>query len=252
MKTPSVCFPSAIHLALFCTVVAIGAGCHAAGTVVGSGHVVSETRAVRDFHGVELSSSGDVIVTQGDTEGLVVEAEDNILPLLATAVGKDGILHLGFKEHAGSVSTSKTIVFKVAAKTMDAFSIGGSGSIKSASLTTDHLNIEVPGSGDVAVAALKANAVKAGIDGSGSITLIGEVHTQRLTCDGSGKYLARDLKTADTTVEINGSGTAEVSADGSLTVQINGSGDVGYGGNPKLKKQLNGSGQIHRLGETRS
>ena len=219
----------------------------ASAEVIGSGHVVSETRAVSGFHGVVLEGSGDVVVTQGDTEGLVIDAEDNILPLIESTVGADSILHLGMKPHAGSVSTHKPVLYKLAVKTLDKMAVAGSGGIRAASLSSGHLQIDLPGSGGVAVDHLKAESVKAEIEGSGDVKLVGEAQSQKITIEGSGDYVAKDFKTDNTSLEIDGSGNAQVWADGSLAVAINGSGDVGYRGEAKLKKSVSGSGEVHPL-----
>lgn len=240
-------FRPSIQISLALASAAFGvAGVARADTVIGSGHVISETRTVSGFHGVTLSGSGDVAVTQGDTEGLVIDAEDNILPLIESTV-QDGILHLGFKPHTGSVSFKKPVIFHLAVKTLDKMLIEGSGDIHAASLSTDKLNVEVPGSGDVSVDHLKADAVKVDVKGSGDVKFAGEGKTQKISLDGSGDYEAKDFKTDDTTLQINGSGDSQVWANTSLSVEINGSGDVGYVGTPKLKKSVNGSGGVHAL-----
>ena len=219
----------------------------AAAEVIGSGHVVSETRAVSGFHGVELASSGDVVVTQGDTEGLVIDAEDNLLPLIESTVGADGILRLGMKPHTGGVTSHQPVVFKLAVKTLDKLVLAGSGGIRAAALSSDHLRIELPGSGNVAVDQLKAATVAADIAGSGHIKLAGEAHGQKITIDGSGDYEAKDFKTDSTSLQIDGSGKAWVWAEGALAVEINGHGDVRYRGEAKLSKSIHGSGEVHPL-----
>ena len=219
----------------------------AAAEVIGSGNVVSETRAVSGFHGVDLESSGDVAVTQGDTEGLVIEAEDNILPLLESTVDGDGILHLGVKPHSGGIRFSKPVKYKLAVKTLDKLKIAGSGDIHAPSLSGGRFQIKLPGSGNITVDHLQAETVAADIEGSGNIQLAGEARSQKITIDGSGDYKAKDFKTEDTSLQIDGSGSGTVWADGSLKVQINGSGEVGYRGNAKPSKQINGSGDVHPL-----
>ena len=245
---PTLLFSTSSARTLLALVSAVcGVASLAAAEVIGSGHVVSETRAVSGFHGVELQSSGDVIVTQGDTEGLVIDAEDNLLPLIDASVGADGILHLGMKPHTGSVTFHQPVIFKLAIKTLDKMVLAGSGGIRAASLSSDHLRIELPGSGGIAVDHLKAETVKADIGGSGNIKLAGEAHGQKVSINGSGDYEAKDFKTDTTSLEINGSGNGRVWADGSLAVEINGSGDVGYRGEAKLNKSVHGSGEVHAL-----
>ena len=247
MKTTLLFSMSSARTLLTLASAVCGVASLAAAEVVGSGHVVSETRAVSGFHGVDLQSSGDVVVTQGDTEGLVIDAEDNLLPLIESTVGADGILHLGMKPHTGSVTFHKPVIFKLAVKTLDKMVLAGSGDLRAASLSSDHLRIELPGSGGVTVDHLKAETVTAAIDGSGDIKLAGEAHGQKITIDGSGDYAAKDFQTDGTTLEINGSGNGQVWANGSLSVEINGSGDVGYRGDAKVNKSIHGSGEVHAL-----
>ena len=217
----------------------------AADTIVGSGHVVSETRPVSGFHGVDLRGSGEVVVTQGDTEGLVIDAEDNLLPLIESTVGDDGILRLGFKPHVGSIESKKAVVYKLAAKTLDRLDIEGSGRLRAGSLSTGTLKLSLPGSGEVGVDHLTATAVKVSIEGSGDVKLAGESPRLDVTIDGSGNCKTANLKTSIAEVQIDGSGEARVNASETLKVQINGSGEVSYRGNPKLTREVNGSGEVH-------
>ena len=218
---------------------------------VGSGHLATETRNVSDFHAVELESDGDVIITQGSTEGLTVEAEGNSLPVIATSVDGKGTLHLGFKS-GESVQTTKRTTFKLSAKLIDSLALAGSGDIHADSLTVPNngkFTVEVPGSGNISVGTLTAGSVQASLDGSGDIKLGGEANNQTVSIDGSGKYETADLKTRAAKVDINGSGDAKVSASDDLKIEINGSGDVGYYGTPRVKKSINGSGDVKALGE---
>ena len=55
--------------------------------VQGSGHVQRQSRDVRGFDQVVLSGLGTLTITQGSTESLTVEAEDNLLLRLRSDVG---------------------------------------------------------------------------------------------------------------------------------------------------------------------
>ena len=214
--------------------------------VVGSGNVVSETRSVSGFHGVELSSSGEVIVTQGDTEGVVIEAEDNLLPIIETKVTEGGVLHLGFKPNQ-EVHYTKRLVFKVAVKTLDSLVLAGSGKIESKALTTDHFTIDLVGSGDLTVGQLETDALKVNLAGTGDVKLSGKATHQSVNLAGSGGYLAADLKTGAATVSLAGAGDCELAASETLDVDISGSGDVSYRGKPTVKKRISGSGSVQSL-----
>lgn len=71
--------------------VAAGAGC---AVVRGSGNVVTEQRQVSGFNCIDLSGSGKLIIAQGSSEGLTIEAEDNIIGRIETSVISSGCLTL--------------------------------------------------------------------------------------------------------------------------------------------------------------
>lgn len=52
----------------------------------GSGNSATERREVSDFDSVSLAGDGALVLTQDGTESLVVEADDNILPVIATDI----------------------------------------------------------------------------------------------------------------------------------------------------------------------
>jgi len=62
-------------------------GCAVA--IRGSGDVIEETREISDFDRVSLDGIGEIILTQGDTTSLVVEAEDNLMQYIRTSVRGD-------------------------------------------------------------------------------------------------------------------------------------------------------------------
>ncbi len=226
-------------------VFALAAGLSA--KTIGSGNVITETRTATGFHSVDLRSSGNVIITQGDTEGLVVEAEDNLLPLIETQVTKEGILRIGFKAHE-EIHVTKPLVFKVAVKTLDAVVLAGSGSMESKALKADRFTVQLLGSGDIRLDDLKTDALTVVIDGSGNVKLAGKAKSQAVSVNGSGDYEAAALKTTAATVNVAGSGDCEVAASETLGVDISGSGDVSYYGTPAVTKHVSGSGGVDSMG----
>ena len=81
-----------------------------------------------DFSALVASGSGDVVVVQGDTEGLVVEAEDNLMALIGSEVD-NGTLRLGFTPTLSTVSILRTrpIRYLLTVKSLESVSLNGSG-----------------------------------------------------------------------------------------------------------------------------
>ena len=213
----------------------------------GSGDVISETRPVSNFDSIDLSGSGEVIVTQGGSESLSIETDDNVMEYVKAEV-EGGTLKLGFKEKVNLISPSR-LVFYVGVDDLTGLAISGSGDFEAEMIETDRLDASISGSGDVQIADLTAGEVKARISGSGEIDLAGEAAAQDVAISGSGKYLAGDLCSESVKVSISGSGDATVCATETLDSNISGSGSVDYYGRPSINSSGSGSGKINNLGE---
>ena len=191
--------------------------------VQGSGKVASERRDVAGFTSVGLYGSADVDVTFGDSETVVVEADDNILPLIDTKVQR-GQLIINNKPNP-SYRTSNPVLVHITMKSLD--------------------RVGLPGSGSFTVTGLSADSVKIDLPGSGSIHVTGEANQVNVSLNGSGIVSCKELKAQNATVRLNGSGNISVYASSSLDATIGGSGNILYSGSPaKLNKKVFGSGTI--------
>lgn len=188
----------------------------------GSGTVIAETREVSGFDEIALLGSGVVVVDVDGAESLVIDAEDNIMPLLTTEV-KNGTLELGAES---SISPTKEIRYTISAAELKGVSIRGSGDI----IAT---NLEHP----------EFNAV---ISGSGRIEPEGFAELLTVNISGSGKYAGAALEAGTGEVTVSGSGDAVVNAVNILDVTISGSGSVEYLGNPALETSISGSGDVNQ------
>ena len=237
--------------------------------VRGSGNVVEETRQVSGFHGVELISFGDIVVTLGDEEGLRIEAEDNLLKYVETEV-RFGILEISTSSRSVRLKPTEPVTFYLTVKEIDTVSITGSGDIQvpnletgefsisitgsgdvtMEALTVDEFQVEVAGSGDVYVENLIADNVDVNFAGSGSVEVgNGTAAHQDINITGSGSYLAGDLESASADVVITGSGNVTFWVTESMDVNILGSGEVVYYGEPSVSSTRAGSGRLTGRGE---
>jgi hypothetical protein len=210
------------------------------GWVVGSGDVQTENRDVPSFTAIDLEGSGDVTIRQSAFQGVSVEADENVLPLVKTEV-VDGVLHLGFVRGA-HVTHLTRLSFSVAAPRVDGITISGSGNARTAtSVRTDDMRLEIRGSGNIDCDT-RASTLNAAIGGSGGITVRGRVDQVSVTIDGSGSVRAHELKSSDASVRVNGSGDAMIYATDTVNISIAGSGSVLYGGGARATVRSSGSG----------
>jgi hypothetical protein len=214
--------------------------------VQGSGNVVRQSRQVAHFTGVDLNMGGAVEVRLGATEGVTIEADDNLLPLIDTSV-EDGTLRIRPQKRDLQLEPH-TLKVVVQARTLERLTVAGSGSITADGLHGRSLAFDVAGSGSIAANHLDGESVSISLGGSGTLRTAGKADRLQVSVGGSGKVQAGQLAAREAMVSLSGSGQAQVWARETLNVNVAGSGDVGYYGDPRLTRSVAGSGNVRRLG----
>lgn len=214
------------------------------GLVRGSGNIETETVEVSGFNEVHIIGIGNLIIEQGGEESLVIEADDNILPLIEAEVSGD-TLTIGIKRGFNFIPASK-IKFYLTVIDLDNILLSGAGDIDGKKFNTDTLEFEISGTGDIDFN-INADKVETRSSGAGSITLSGKVDIQEIEISGLGKYDAEELESRKCEIVISGAGTATVNVSELLDINISGAGNVYYTGEPKIDQNVSGIGRIRRL-----
>jgi hypothetical protein len=214
--------------------------------VQGSGKLTRQARQVGHFTGLSLAVPGNLELRLGNTEGVTIETDDNVQPLIETVV-EDGTLqirparrNLNLRKHTLKIVVQATRIERIA--------LAGSGTIEADALKAPRLQFDIGGSGSIDVNKLDSETVAVALGGSGSIKAAGSARQLSVSIAGSGQAQLGQLKAASASVKVAGSGEATVWASGALSASIAGSGDVGYYGDPTLSKSILGSGEVRRLG----
>ena len=225
-------------------VVVAASGCIGSGGT-GSGNVINETPKVSGFNQVALDGIGTLIITQGNTESLTIEAEDNVIPHIKTTV-KDNRLQISY-DNASTPTPTKPVKFHLTVKNISSIDISGAGKLSADNISTDNLNLFVNGAAEGNLTNVNINTLVLTISGAGKLNAGGNVDTQTITINGAGEFNAPSLLSQSTTITINGAGKATVNATKTLNAIINGAGEVNYFGNPQITQQNNGVGKINHL-----
>jgi hypothetical protein len=217
-------------------------GLAAVGCATVAGPEQTQTRTIAAVGTVELSSSGDLVLTQGAAPLLRITAGENVIGHLTSSVHGDR-LTLGSD---GSLRVLGRVTYDLvlpAARTVD---LSGSGAVHVAAPSALQ-RVLLPGSGTVRIEGLRSESLTVDLSGSGQIAVAGGVTRQQVSIGGSGRYSAGGLASQDAVVTIGGSGTADVSADRTLAASISGSGTITYTGNAAVTTSVTGSGSVvHR------
>jgi len=206
----------------------------------GEGDTVTRQLTVPAFEGVDLRIAGDVILTEGPTQKVEVQGQENIINQLETDV-ENGTWEIEFDNRVRDYDKLKVYITLPKLRRVVT---SGSGSIMGLStFTTSDLAVNVSGSGSTNLATTATN-VDARISGAGNIELAGTTTNQSVRISGSGKYRSFGLRSDNCDVNISGSGDTEVTANTTLRADISGSGSVRYKGQPTINFSGNGSGRL--------
>ena len=224
--------------------------------IKGSGNVIVEDRKVSGFDKILVTGAGKVIITQGDSELLSIETDDNLMEYIETKVNGN-TLEIGFKDDTvfssgggqTALDPSKGFTFRVTVIDLEAILLSGAAKFEVEKLKTDQLSIDLSGAGDVTVGDLNANQLDVVVSGAGDVEMVGKVELQNVLMSGFGRYQAFDLESQVTNVTISGAGGADLWVTDKLDVTISGAGDVEYYGSPSVTPEISGIGRIQGLGE---
>jgi len=212
----------------------------------GNGVSGTQERSVGDFSSINAMGSMDVIVSQGASPSIRIEADQNLLEYIETK-NNGGTIEIYTRE-GYNLDPKTNIKVYATAPNFNNIDVSGSGKIKSTGKisSTSHLRTHVSGSGDILLEA-DAPRIETQISGSGSSTIKGTTKDFSARISGSGDVHCYDLLSENTEIDIAGSGNAEVYASKTLDVDIAGSGDVRYKGNPSVKQNTAGSGGVKKV-----
>ena len=211
----------------------------------GNGNVTIEERPVTSFDKINVDGVFKVYLTQGDTEKVEVEIDEN-LQQFVNVYNKGDILILEIEKGVNWGKTTKNNVF-ITLKSIDQLSIEGVCSVETSTiLNLENLKLNVDG---VSNSSLEVNCDQLDIDmdGVGNIKLTGETHLLTATKDGVGKLEAGNLIAAIVNIRNSGVGSAYVYASQELSMINSGVGSIYYSGDADIKLiKSEGVGKIQK------
>ena len=240
--------------------------CYEGVVIEGNNEPAEEIRQLPDFNEVTSSGSFNIYYTQGDSTGVKIEAESNLIPYIETAVF-DGRLDIRFASHV-NVQINQVIDIYVTNPSVNKIQLSGSGKIVADSVSVNSLELDVSGSGNIQSHFYGKN-FQSSISGSGLMNIIADCDTVEANISGSGRINLEAYKCSLSEITISGSGKAELtgSSDKAIfsiigsgkisaydfpvkkaDITISGSGDIYVKVSEILDAILSGSGDLHYMG----
>lgn len=205
----------------------------------------TETRKPGSFAKVHSGGSWEVILEEGNTEEIRIEAKGVDLSKVKTEIEGD-VLKLGL---VNGNYNNVSLKFHVTYRKLEGIKCSGSGEMEVKSdVTAEEFYIGLSGSGDINMKSLRADELDVNISGSAKVTIAsGAVGEAEISQSGSGDFVAEDLAIDELDVSKSGSGNTYVGELGEVSVHSSGSGDVVYSGSPRMGEiKVSGSSSIRK------
>ncbi|MGB3777843.1 MAG: head GIN domain-containing protein [Tunicatimonas sp.] len=214
--------------------------------ISGNGNVVEENRPVESFSSIDVGGVLNVYLTQGDTESVTVEADENLLDLIITE-NRGNTLVVKLKKGI-DIKKAKDKNVYITLRSIDELEVGGVVNVKSTNaLTADAFDLDIGGVGNTDLE-LRCDRLNAKADMVGNLTLSGEVREANIRNGGVGSLKAFDLKVDRLTIKNSGVGSAEVQAQEEISINSSGVGSVRYKGDPVVKElSTSGVGKVKKM-----
>jgi len=196
-------------------------GCKLHQGIAGSGVRKTEKRELKSFNAIDTTGAYEIDVTCQRPASFLIEADDNILPLIKTEV-RDGIL---FVSNDQPYHSSKPVTLRVTLPELNSVSSHGAGQINIADANSSDLKIESTG--------------------AASVVATGTARSVTISSSGAGKIDTSKLRAEKARVDVHGATSIDVYASEQLDVDVSGVGHVSYSGNPKVvNKHVSGIGSV--------
>jgi len=234
-------FLQTLFLLGFCTL--LFSGCLNFNCKRGNGKVVKQNRKVTGFNAIDISGSYEVILIQGNTTSLIVEADDNLQSVIKTKVENKKLI----VENEESICDSKSLKLYITTPDIKSVSLSGVVDLKNVdTIRTKMLAIDVSGVADIHFA-ISVEKLSLSCSGSGTIALKGRAGDMDAEISGSGEINAFGLLTDTCSLSSSGAGKANLNVSQKLDVDISGTATVKYKGNPKVKQDISGVGSFEKV-----
>ncbi len=220
----------------------LSAGCNLIGGVNGNGKVIKQDRKVGSFTAIDVSSAFKVYLTQGTTNSVIVEADENLMQYIEVRTEGNTLIVKSTKNIYHAEKENIYITFTE----LNNIDVSGAVDIfTQGKISGQELSISTSGASDGEME-LAYNKVKISSSGASKLKLTGAAEDVSVDFSGASELHAYDYTVGSMDVEISGAGEAHVNVSKSLKASISGAGDIRYKGTPVIDQHVSGAGTIKR------
>ncbi len=211
--------------------------------VNGSGNVVTQDREAGYFNAVKVSTAIDLILTQGSSESIRVEADDNLHEYIITEI-KNNTLHIYTD---ANIRNAREMNVYVTMKDIEEISATSAGDVIGKSvINSDELLLSTSSAGDIDLE-VDVQKLTCRISSAGCMNLSGTTDELDASLSSAGDLNAFDLTSRTASVTTSSSGDANITVTEKLWARASSAGDISFKGDPsEVDGHTSSAGRIHK------
>ena len=208
----------------------------------GNGVVAEETRKItEDFTEISAAEGLNVFVTQGDNFKILVEADENVIELIATDIS-EGKLKIHTLENIGRATKN---VYVTLPEITVLESSSGADLIGQNEIKSEKLDLEASSGSDIEVEVVAAE-IEADASSGADIKISGQTAVLYANASSGADIKARGLMAKRCNADASSGADIAVNVLESLTADASSGADISYTGDPKVSKKKSASGSVHK------
>lgn len=208
----------------------------------GNGVVTEETRKItEEFTEISAAEGLDVFVTQGDEFKILVEADENVIELIATDI-KEGKLRVHTLENIGRATKN---IYVALPEITVLKSSSGADLIAQNEIKTEKLDLDASSGSDIEVEVVAAE-IEADASSGADIKISGRAEVFYANASSGADIKARALLTKRCNADASSGSDISVNVSESLTANASSGADISYSGDAQVSKKKSAAGSVHK------
>lgn len=197
----------------------------------------TEIRKVAGFTGVKAGGAFEIILAQGASESVKIEAEQKMLNKIKTEV-KEGVLNIYTD---GRTEVNSPVRIFITMKELQKIDLGGACKLSGVStFASGKIVLNTSGAARIELK-VKTSELDITAAGAGTIDLQGIAARLKANLSGATSLRAYELEANSVSIEASGASSAKVKAGSEITADASGASSINYKGEPNTKN-INKSG----------
>lgn len=199
----------------------------------GNGNIITEEKTPGSFSKIDASGAFDIILKQGETESVSIEADENLMEYIIVN-NNSGRLIIDNKEN---ISPTHDIIITVTFRDLNYIEVSGACDIKSSEqLVFNKIEFECSGASDCKLN-FEAKNCKFDISGASELDLRGKSNNVEFDGSGAIDINAEEFEISECEIDLSGAAEADIFVTKSLDIDISGAASLSYKGGANITRQ---------------